>query len=309
MTSLPPMYYTCLVIAIIAVLLTITFWVITFTKKITRSTIYNFLLNLSLVAGIHSLGYSLNWVNLISDTKSELYIDNDGLCITQSVISLFSLVGIELWISIMVFRIYYEMSDMINRINCKEFDQEDYIEDNVELIPKISTVSLIICYCIGYGIPLLITIVFGSAGVLGMGSLICWIDSHSGEMWKLALIVIKGGTIVFCLIISILVVKKQVPNEKEKGCCFWKGKKMTILFLPLIQIAGALPSGIYRILVNIDKTYGIIPVLRNIDIICLSSQGIFYPLFFAYICGIYRIIFPPKIEEKSRCNSLALEQF
>lgn len=305
MTSFPPTYYICLVLAIIAALLTITFWVITFYKKITRSTVYNFVLNLSLVTCLQSVSYTLNWVNVGSGTEKKLYIDNPGLCKTQSVVYLFSLFSIELWMSIIVYRLYYEMCEMINRLNSGEFDHDENIESNLELMLKISTKSLIICYCIGYGIPLILIIIYGSAGVLGMGSNICWINSENGEIWKLVLMMIKGGSIIFSAIISFLVVKRQAPG-KEKGCCYWNGKKITILFVPLIQIIATLPSGIYRILININKNYEILSVLKNIDVVCLTSEGIFYPLFFSYICGIYPILFPPKNEVK--INNLSLIQ-
>lgn len=303
MTPFPPMYYACIVLAIIALLLTITFWVITFYKKITRSAVYNFLLNLSLVTCLQSIAYCLNWVNDNNNTKKELYINNEALCMTQSVLCLFSLFGIEFWMSIIVYRLYYEMCAMINRIKSVEYAQEENIERSLELITKISKKSLIICYCIGYGLPLVLTIIYGSAGVLGMGSVVCWIDSEKGENWKLVLTTIKGGNIIFCFIISILIIKRQEPG-KEKGCCFCKGKKITVLFVPLIQIIGSLSSGIYRILININNNYEVLFVLKNIDIICLTSEGIFYPLFFAYICGIYPLLFPPKNEQKLHCLSL-----
>ena len=291
MPSLPVIYYIIVVISILAIITTLFFWVTSFMKKIPKTTIHYFLLHLSVITAFLSLAFCLNWIYTENDIH-QLFFDYHGLCITQSVINIFSTLSSEFWISVIVYRFYYEISTLIKRINSGEFIEENFIESYESYIPKISLYSLILCICISYGIPLLLIIIMGSLNVLGKGSVVCWIDSTSqtGEIWKLLTVGFRGINIFFSLVISFLIIKIQKGNNETKCSCSLKGKNIKILIIPLIQLFGAIPPLIYRIIYNIDKHSNALIAFRYIDPIVRDTQGIFYPLFFAYISGIYDIL-------------------
>lgn len=307
MQSLPAIYFVVLVLSILSVITNVSFWLITFISKIKRDTIFNYLLNLSLVFTLQSIGLCLNWVYKENNIK-HLFFENEGLCTLQSILSVFPYFSSELWISILISSFYYEISIVNKKINSLDSNTDALLYSD-ELIPKITIPFKIISYCIGYGIPLIFVIIYAAAGILGKSSFNCWIESNNGESWKIAMIIIKAINVVFTLIFSILIIINQKTSDNKSCYLSCKGKNLKILIIPLIQFIGALPTYIYRIIININDKSPILRPLGYTDIICLDLQGILYCLFFIYICEIFSLIcckkrMSEKVEEQTQLSTL-----
>lgn len=288
---MPPIYYVILVFAIIAALLSICFWAITFIKKIQTNTIYVFLLNLSLITALHSLSYCLYWTG-----ESGMPYSSESLCLIQSIVSIFSSSSSEFWVSIITFRFYYEMKKLMKTIDSGEYDKEYLMENVDKLLPKISNSSLVICYIIAYAIPALLVTIIGSFGGLGESVPHCWIVSNNGKVWRIIVIVIKGLNIIFSVIISCLIIIKQKEDDNSNKCCSFKGKNIKILMIPFLQLVGAIPPLIYLIIAYINENSPVLPTLGDVYSLFWVLQGVFYPLFFASICGIYNLLCSSKIQ-------------
>lgn len=302
-TSLPPLptfYFVVLVISILSVIINVSFWLITFISKIKRDTTYNYILNLSLIFTLQSFGLCLNWIHKNEEggkTVKYLYIPNNELCIFQSILDVFPFFSSEFWISILVSTFYYEMSEVNKKVKSLDYDDDILLYSDI-LIPKITLPYKIISYCIGYGIPLILVIIYWSCGILGKGSFNCWIVSGEGEPWKIALIIIKAINILFSLIFSVLIIINQKTSDNNRSCLSCKGKNLKIIIIPLIQFVGALPTYIYRITKIFNSKSEILSPLAYIDVTILDLQGILYCLFFIYICGLPKIICCKKKQEK-----------
>lgn len=306
MPSLPAIYYVMVVIAIISVLLTISFFLITILMKIPKSTTYSFLLNLIIIAAIHSLGYTLNWVDYKAGEKRTLFF-NDTLCTIQSVVNIFTLFSLEFWITTILlwFCIHIRRTESIDSYGR---DTKDLMLDEDELSPQveqkeISTLGLIGCYGLGYGIPIILLIIYSCAGIFGMGTVFCWIDSINkpGENWKLTIYVIKWINIGISFILSIIIgISEKKEEKRQSKCCLcFKSKNSKLLLIPLIQFIGACPPTIYRIMYNIDPKSSSLPILRHIDVISMSIQGVLYPIIVGYIGGIYTVLLKYKFRNDS----------
>ena len=308
--TLPTIYYLILVFGIIAALLSICFFAITFIKKIQTNTIYVFLLNLSVITALHSISYSLNWTYKYNnnDEAASYFGDNIALCYIQSILSIFSSSSSEFWISIITFRFYYEMKELMKKLDSGEYDKEYLLENGDKLLPKISIFSLVICYCIAYAIPALLVTIIASTNAIGMSVPHCWIISDKARVWRVIIIVNKGLNIIFSVIISCLIISKQKGNDNSNKCCSLKGKNIKILIIPLIQLIGALPSLIYLIIAGINKELSILKIFGDIYSFLWVLQGVLYPLFFASICGVYNFLCSSKIQIEAD-DALSLKDF
>lgn len=296
MSSPPPIYYVEFSITVLAVIATLFFWISSLALKTSKNTIFMFFINLSLMTVLQSISFCLNWVIKTKQGNSSLLF-SDSLCTAQSVINLFTNQSSELWISVLLFRFHYEILTMTKAIDSGEYDEQLLLENYETVVPKISLCALISSYCISYGVPLVFIIILRLLNILGIGSVICWIDSKEkyGETWKSIDSLIRVVTIIFIVVYSVLIIKIQkVKKNQNNHCCSLKGKNIKILLIPLIQSFISFPSLIYRIIHHFHKrsnTSNTSSIVAYFDPSFRNLVGIIYPLFFAYLCGIYQILF------------------
>ena len=256
-----PLYIIILIFAGIAFILGGGIIFLSFFIKNKISYTFALILNLIFSAMIHTIGYTLNWVD---DTNGSLVsYFSSSLCEAQSFTLIASSMSEELWVTIVTIESYLLTS-----------------KPQGEEAATIKWKKIILLCLLSYLLPVIVTYVYFHFDLLGKNHLNCWIKSDD-KMYLLGLILYchKWVNIILVIYFSFLMLRTllsiTIKDEKEKESA--KKYLITILMFPTIQLIGGIIPTIYTILIVFDFQLKI-SFFGIATLICGAVQGVLFPI-------------------------------
>lgn len=233
---------------------------------------------------IHTLAYTLNR-SFKYKTQFKLYIENNILCYSQSIIFIFFSLSRNLWIFFITYIKYIT------------------IVKQKDLNLKYKTYLMIFCI-IGFGVPLLFTLFYDFKDVLGLGEYDCWIKEGEYK-YGVALLIIKNlitlVVLIFCVLIMRYIYNSLKMSSKEKKREGMKFITKTLAF-PMIKIICEIVSLITTILLEIFKSVS--KYLGYSMLLIGAIQGVLFPLILLFTSDLLR---KDKKEEKISISDYELD--
>ena len=259
------LFIAIFILALISILLTSIICIYSFCSHNKKSSSFPFVVNLCIMATLHTSSYIINWID--KDSKTLLF--SKYVCSVQSVILLWSSMTQEMWITAIV------IFSFINFNKAKS---------NQPLL-HLSTLSTCLTIAICNSIPLITVIIYNVIGVMGESTFYCWVALEH-EIYAIIVYSYKwvhmfiDATLAFIICHSIFHIR--FSNQDDKNSMIYYGIKLMIY--PLLQIINAVLFSISRVGQWTDKKW---PAISVISLLFGAAQGIIFPLIFGISSRIF----------------------
>lgn len=265
--SITPLYIAVSVLAGLSSFLSLALFVFCCLTKGEKSFIFFLVINMLVSNLIHVISYIINWVD-----KNALIYDSMNLCLSQSVLMIFSSMSQELWVASI---------SIIVLITIKR--KAGYLENNRKKF-------YILFWILFDLLPFIATLGFLFNDLLGQNNIYCWFKRDSITVTWIVY-GIRWISIIICLFFTILILKLTFSLKYEKQTEDMQtikkfGTKMIVY--PIIQLIGAVIPTVNRLYLilkepNID--------LQKAAIICGVVQGILFPISYGWNSGMFSFVF------------------